>query len=142
MSPPLLHSHSARALKPALAQGCITCAIRFEILIFASMKLLSIIFCTFIIFLQISPLLESSDMCEESECSISYDSSESNSNNEDEDCCGSCNPFISCSTCIGFNLPTTYVVTSETVTYGSLFSQYFPSESICHTWPIWHPPQV
>ena len=114
--------------------------------IFVVMRLLAIILTAYITTLAFAPAFQLIDFSSETECcAISCCTAGQQENSADDcedDCNGICNPFLSCSTCVGFMLSGAITVTQPVSYTGAPVStlQQCPLQQVSAA--VWHPPKL
>ena len=116
------------------------------ICIFVAMRLLAIILTAYISTLAFAPAVQLLDLSTETECCATScctsAQQEKSADDCEDDCNGPCNPFLSCSTCVGFTLSQAISVT-QPVAYTRApesILQQFPLQQVAFA--VWHPPQL
>lgn len=107
------------------------------------MKILSFILSFYVIALNVQPILNLVEIGYEDGCSSTILSDDLENQHEDEDgCTDLCNPFLSCSMCLGFTIPISVLFSgpSEHYMIKQVFYENFTTPQYVSA--IWQPPKI
>lgn len=112
-------------------------------LIFAAMRIIASILSMYILLLASVPTLGAVGMLPQVNCCLDVCEEEDHQEGKEEDACHDiCNPFLSCSCCLGFTMPLVKTTPPYlTDPYPTQNSWIVSRVSTPFLFPIWHPPR-
>ncbi|HLW07179.1 MAG TPA: DUF6660 family protein [Marinilabiliaceae bacterium] len=113
---------------------------------FATVKILSIILSIYIIALNVQPIMDMVDLGNEDICIASIHNSDAENQqpteNDEDGCDDLCNPFMSCTTCLGCTVPVAILFSEPFENHEIQLTFYKNFHSLQYSGSIWQPPKI